>query len=71
GIAVEIPFMFIPSFYESVGAKWLKDVDISWALGLVIAGALYYFMTRSLDLNSEKAAIDASELALKNKEALR
>ena len=71
GIAVEIPFMFIPSFYESVGAKWLKDVDISWAIGLVVAGGLYYFLTRSLDLNAEKVAVEASELALKNKEVLR
>lgn len=71
GIAVELPFMFIPGFYESIGAKWLKDVDISWAVGLFVAGGLYYFLTRSLDLNAEKVAIERSEEALKNKEVLR
>ena len=71
GILIEIPFMFIPGFYESIGAKWLKEVDISWAIGLLVAGALYYFLTRSLDLSAEKSAIDRSETALKNDVVLR
>ena len=71
GILIEIPFMFIPGFYESIGAKWLKEVDISWAIGLLVAGALYFFLTRSLDLSEEKSAIDRSEVALKNDVVLR
>ena len=61
GIAVEVPFMYIPGYYESVGAIKLQYVDISWLIGLIVGGGLYYFLTRSLDLAAEKPAIDKSE----------
>ncbi|CAB5105487.1 MAG: allantoin permease [Actinobacteria bacterium] len=61
GIAVEIPFMFIPGYYESAGAIKLQYVDISWIIGLAVGGGLYYILSRSLDLNAEKPAIEKSE----------
>ena len=64
GIAIEIPFMYIPGVYESPGATWLQGVDISWILGLFLAGGLYYFLTRGLDRTDETAAIERSELVL-------
>jgi nucleobase:cation symporter-1, NCS1 family len=46
GIAVEIPFMnaSYPSF-EGPVARALSGADISWLVGFVIAGALYYAVT--------------------------
>jgi len=71
GIAIEIPFMLIPSVYESPGATWLKSVDISWILGLFVAGGLYFVLTRRQDRTAENAAIAASDEALRSGEILR
>lgn len=71
GILVEIPFMYIPSVYESPGAHWLNGVDISWILGLFVAGGLYFFMTHNLDRTNEVEAIKRSELAIANNESMR
>jgi NCS1 family nucleobase:cation symporter-1 len=46
GIAVEVPFMSMANFYQSPGASWLKGVDISWIIGLVVAGSTYYLASR-------------------------
>ena len=64
GIAVEIPLMSVPSLYQSPGASWLKGVDISWIVGLVVAGGLYFYLARNLDLARETAAIERSERTL-------
>ena len=61
GIAIEIPFMYIPGVYESRGAIALQLVDISWILGLLVAGTLYFVLSRSLDLRGEQPAIERSE----------
>lgn len=71
GIVVEIPFMSIPNIYQSPGATWLGGVDISWLVGLFIAGGLYFFLTRSLDVAGEAAAIERSEQALQSGEVTR
>ena len=71
GIAVEIPFMSIPNIYQSPGATWLGGVDISWLVGLFIAGGLYFFLTRSLDVAGEAAAIERSEQVLQSGEVMR
>jgi purine-cytosine permease-like protein len=71
GIAVEIPFMLIPGVYQSPGATWLKSVDISWIIGLFVAGGLYFILTRSLDVSGEAAAIERSDQMLRDGEVLR
>jgi NCS1 family nucleobase:cation symporter-1 len=58
GIAVEIPFMSIPSLYQSPGATWLRGVDVSWIVGLVVAGGLYMISAKSLDVAAEERAIE-------------
>ncbi|HEY5267023.1 MAG TPA: cytosine permease [Acidimicrobiales bacterium] len=65
GIVVEIPFMSIPSLYQSPGATWLKGVDISWIIGLLVAGGLYFFLSRNLDVEKEHDAIERSEQLLR------
>lgn len=45
GIAAEIPFMVL-TFYRGIAAQWLSEVDISFLVGLALAGGLYYLLTR-------------------------
>jgi NCS1 family nucleobase:cation symporter-1 len=71
GIAVEIPLMAIPNVYQSPGATSLDGVDISWIVGLVVAGAAYLFSTRHLDHQREARAIALSDEALASERALR
>lgn len=71
GIAVEIPFVSVANLYQSPGATWLNGVDVSWVIGLLVAGALYFFLSRSLDTAAETAAIDHSERALLRSEVAR
>jgi purine-cytosine permease-like protein len=71
GIAVEVPFMFITNVYESPGATWLHGVDISWIVGLVIAGSIYFMSTRNLDLASEALAVARSDQELRRGDLLR
>jgi nucleobase:cation symporter-1, NCS1 family len=61
GVAVEIPFMFITNVYESPGATWLHGVDISWIIGLLVAGGCYFFSTRHLDRTREALAVARSD----------
>lgn len=66
GIAIEIPFMYIPGVYESPGAHWLQGVDISWILGLFVAGGLYFALTRGRNRDDEERAITLSESTLES-----
>jgi nucleobase:cation symporter-1, NCS1 family len=61
GIAVELPFMAIPHVYQSLGATWLDGVDISWLVGLVVAGTVYFVSSRHLDRSREARAIEISD----------
>jgi purine-cytosine permease-like protein len=71
GVAVEIPLMFITNFYESPGATWLHGVDVSWIVGLLAAGGIYFASTRHLDRSREALAIARSEQELADGELLR
>jgi purine-cytosine permease-like protein len=71
GVAVEAPFMFITNVYESPGAAWLRGVDISWIVGLLVAGGIYFASTRHLDRPREALAIARSERELAGGELLR
>jgi NCS1 family nucleobase:cation symporter-1 len=64
GIAAEVPFVSIPGLYQSPGATWLHGVDVSWLVGLLVAGAVYLYFARSLDLDQEKVAVARSERTL-------
>ncbi|HEY5104061.1 MAG TPA: cytosine permease, partial [Acidimicrobiales bacterium] len=71
GIALEIPFMSIPNLYQSPGSTWLQGVDISWIIGLVVAGALYLVLSRSLDVAKESIAIERSQQKLRRDNVTR
>jgi nucleobase:cation symporter-1, NCS1 family len=63
GLAAMIPFVSL-TFFEGPVAKALGGADISFAVGLAVAGGLYYVFSRSLDLGSELEAAERSRRAL-------
>ena len=72
GIAVEIPFMVVGTTYVGfIANDYLQLVDISWIVGMMVAGGSYYLFTRSLDLPAEQIAIQASEKVLRDTGAVR
>lgn len=58
------PFLSL-SFYVGPIAQKLGGLDISFVVSLLVAGGIYFLSTRSLDLESERAAVRnrADELA--------
>src|SRR5262249_9250712 len=65
GFAAMIPF-FATSFYTGPAAHALGGADLSFAVGLVIAGGLYLVLSRSLDRQAEEQAVAASLAALED-----
>lgn len=63
-LACSIPFAKL-SFYTSPIADALGGVDTAWIVGLLVAGVLYYVLSRSLDLKAEQSAIELSERELR------
>lgn len=68
GILVEIPFISVANLYQSPGATWLKGVDVSWLIGLLVAGGAYFTFTRRLDRTEEESAIARSEQTLRRED---
>jgi NCS1 family nucleobase:cation symporter-1 len=64
GFVVTVPFFLVPGLFEGPLAKRLGDVDVSWAVGLLVTGILYYVLMLSLDLTKETVFIRASEQEL-------
>ena len=69
GFAAEIPFMVLPpiagfSYTGYFPNHVTNGVDYSWVVGLLVSGLVYLVLSRSLDLQSEQAAIAASEREL-------
>lgn len=72
GIAVEIPFMVVgTTFVGFIANDYLQLVDISWIVGMLVAGLLYLVLTRSLDEAAEREAIARSEQVLHETGAAR
>jgi nucleobase:cation symporter-1, NCS1 family len=63
GLFAMVPFMVL-SFYEGPIARQLGGVDISFIVGIVVAGGLYYLLSRNLDREVEARAIEASKREL-------
>ena len=63
GVIAEIPFVVLP-FYVGPAAKAMGEVDIAFLVGLLVSGAVYVALTRSLDVSRELAMIESNpELA--------
>ncbi|MDP9384436.1 MAG: cytosine permease [Actinomycetota bacterium] len=63
GLLAMAPFI-VTSFYTGPVAEALDGADISFAVGLVVAGVLYLVLARRIDLDREREAIRASERTL-------
>ncbi|MGW0395010.1 purine-cytosine permease family protein [Streptomyces sp. NPDC003042] len=63
GLAAMAPFMVL-SFFTGPVAQALGGIDVAFLVGLAVSGALYYGLTRSLDLSAEEPAVAASEREL-------
>lgn len=58
------PFIVVPGIYAGAFSHALGDVDVSYAIGLAVSAAVYWGLTRTLDLTAESAAIAGSERVL-------
>jgi NCS1 family nucleobase:cation symporter-1 len=63
GVVAMVPFV-VTSFYTGPVAERLDGADVSFVVGLVVAGGLYYALTRNLDVGRESRAVAASEAEL-------
>jgi nucleobase:cation symporter-1, NCS1 family len=59
-----VPFFNVGTLYEGPAATALGGADISFFVGLPVAGLLYYAFTRSVDVPAETriAEAEAAEL---------
>jgi purine-cytosine permease-like protein len=64
GFAAMVPFFEVGTLYEGAVAKSLGGADISFFIGLPVAGVLYWVLSRSIDVAGETrmAQAEASEL---------
>jgi purine-cytosine permease-like protein len=67
GLASMVPFM-VTTFYTGPVADTLDGADVSFAVGLTVAGGLYYVLARNIDVESEEPAIRESERQLEGHE---
>jgi NCS1 nucleoside transporter family len=59
GFAAMAPFFDVGTLYEGPAAKALGGADISFFVGLPVAGLLYYVFTRSVDVAAETRIAEA------------
>jgi purine-cytosine permease-like protein len=58
-----VPFVSL-TFFQGPATKALGGADISFAVGLTVAGVLYYLLSRGLDLEPELEAAQRSRNTL-------
>ncbi|MCD9571319.1 purine-cytosine permease family protein [Pseudomonas protegens] len=63
GLLAMVPFMSL-SFFQGPLSQALGGADIAFVVGLAVAGLVYWGLTRNLDLEAERLAIQASEQQL-------
>jgi hypothetical protein len=63
GLASIVPFANL-TFFQGPAVAALNGVDISWVVGIVVTSAVYFGVTRSLDLSKDEQAISESQAEL-------
>jgi nucleobase:cation symporter-1, NCS1 family len=64
GFAAMTPFFDVGTLYEGPAAKALGGADISFFIGLPVAGILYYLFSRSVDVAAETRVAEAEAAGL-------
>ncbi|MER7841054.1 cytosine permease [Streptomyces sp. NPDC096040] len=64
GFAVMIPFFSVGTLYVGPAAKALDGADISLFVGLPVSALLYWWLTRSVDVEAETRIAEAEAAAL-------
>jgi purine-cytosine permease-like protein len=64
GFGAMTPFFNVGTLYEGPAAKALGGADISFFIGLPVAGVLYYLLTRSVDVAAETRVAQAEAAGL-------
>ena len=64
GFAAMTPFFNVGTLYEGPAAKALGGADISFFIGLPVAGLLYYALSRSIDVAAETRVAEAEAAEL-------
>lgn len=68
GFIAMVPF-FATTFYTGPVASVFGGADVSFVVGLAVAGLLYYILSRNLDLSREKRIEEASRRQLEGEAA--
>lgn len=64
GFAAMVPFFDIGTFYTGPISKAMNGADISFFIGLPVAGVLYWLLSRRIDLAAERSASEAERAEL-------
>src|SRR5215210_4655004 len=64
GFVASVPFWVLPGIWTAPIGNALQGVDVAWLVGLVVSGATYFLLSRSLDLEAENSRVRASEQVL-------
>ena len=64
GFAAMTPFFDAGTLHEGAAARALGGADISFFIGLPVAGILYYLFSRSLDVAAETRVAEAEAAEL-------
>jgi purine-cytosine permease-like protein len=64
GFAAMVPFFDVGTLFEGAAAKALGGADISFFIGLPVAGILYYLLSRSIDVAAETRVAQAEAAGL-------
>jgi len=64
GWAAILPFAVLPGVWTGPLAAKIGGVDISWLMGLLVAGGSYYFIGKGIAVEHEETAVLSSESQL-------
>ena len=64
GFGAMVPFFDVGTLFEGAAAKALGGADISFFIGLPVAGVLYWIFTRSIDVEAETRVAEAEAAEL-------
>ena len=61
GFAAMVPFFSVNTLFTGPVAKSMGGADISFFIGLPVAGVLYWLLSRNLDLEAERRVAQAEQ----------